>query len=175
MLESAVLPRIHPMRLRIAKAFNDPDYIFELKHDGFRALAYVEEGKCKLVSRNSNLFKSFESLKASLGKLRVQNAILDGEIICIDGHGISQFNQLFPRQGTPVFYAFDLLWLNHEDLRNVPLIERKERLRELIDRNKPERIIYAKHVEREGKLLFETFIWAELIGLTAPGERFGLA
>ncbi len=49
------------MRLRIAKPFNDPEYIFELKHDGFRALAYVEEGTCRLVSRNSNLFKSFES------------------------------------------------------------------------------------------------------------------
>jgi ATP-dependent DNA ligase len=65
------------MRLRIAKPFNDPDYIFELKHDGFRALAYVEEGKCRLVSRNSNLFKSFTSLKESLGKLRVQNAMPD--------------------------------------------------------------------------------------------------
>jgi hypothetical protein len=43
-----VLPRIHPMRLRIAKPFNDPDCIFELKHDGFRALAYIEEGKCRL-------------------------------------------------------------------------------------------------------------------------------
>jgi bifunctional non-homologous end joining protein LigD len=43
------------MRLRITKPFDDPDYIFELKHDGFRALAYVEEGKCRLVSRNSNL------------------------------------------------------------------------------------------------------------------------
>jgi hypothetical protein len=62
----AVLPRIHPIRLRIAKAFNDPGYIFELKHVGFRALAYVEEGECRLVSRNSNLFKSFESLKKSL-------------------------------------------------------------------------------------------------------------
>ena len=142
------------MRLRIAKPFSDPEYIFELKHDGFRALAYVEEGKCRLVSRNSNLLKSFESLKTSLGKLRVQNAILDGEIICIDGNGISQFNQLFSRQGTPVFYAFDLLWLNHEDLRNFLLIERKERLRELIERNKPERIICAQHVERDGKLLF---------------------
>ncbi|MGB2663046.1 MAG: hypothetical protein WAK48_03510 [Candidatus Acidiferrum sp.] len=96
-----------------------------LKHDGFRALTYVEEGKCKLVSRNSNLLKSFQSLKESLGKLRVQNAILDGEIICIDRNGISQFNELFSRQGTPVFYAFDLLWLNHEDLRNHPLIDWK--------------------------------------------------
>lgn len=97
------------MRLRIAKPFNDPDYIFELKHDGFRALAYVEEGPCRLVSRNSNLLKSFQTLKASLGKLRVQNAISDGEIICIDGHGISQFNKLFSQQGTPVLYVFDLL------------------------------------------------------------------
>lgn len=56
-----------------------------------------------------DLFKSFESLKKSLGKLRVQNAILDGEIICIDGHGISQFNKLFSQQGTPVLYVFDLL------------------------------------------------------------------
>ena len=82
-MTQSILPRIHPMRLRIAKPFNDPDYIFELKHDGFRALAYVEEGPCRLVSRNSNLLKSFRTLKASLGKLRVQNAILDGEIICI--------------------------------------------------------------------------------------------
>lgn len=78
MLESAVLPRIQPMRLRITKPFDDPDYIFELKHDGFRALAYIEEGACKLVSRNANQFKSFQSLKESLGKLKVRTAILDG-------------------------------------------------------------------------------------------------
>ena len=54
------------MRLRIAKSFNDPDYVFELKYDGIRALAYIEEGKCRLVSPNSNSFKSFESLKKSL-------------------------------------------------------------------------------------------------------------
>jgi bifunctional non-homologous end joining protein LigD len=162
-----VLPRIDPMRLRIAKVFNDPDYIFELKHDGFRALAYVEEGKCRLVSRNSNLFKSFESLKTSLGMLRVQNAILDGEIICIDSNGISQFNQLFSRQGTPVFYAFDLLRLNHEDLRDFPLIDRKQRLRELIERNKLERIIYAQHIEGDGKLLFEEICNNDLEGIVA--------
>ncbi|MGB2663155.1 MAG: hypothetical protein WAK48_04070 [Candidatus Acidiferrum sp.] len=173
LIPTLMLPRIHPMRLRIAKPFNDPEYIFELKHDGFRALAYVEEGKCRLISRNSNLFKSFESLKTSLGKLRVQNAILDGEIICIDGNGISQFNQLFSRQGTPVFYAFDLLWLNREDLRNFLLIERKERLRELIERNKPERIIYAQHVEREGKLLFEEICNNDLEGIVAK-RRHGI-
>ena len=78
------------MRLRlIAKPFDDPDYIFELKHDGFRALAYIDAGECKLVSRNLNYFKSFESLKKSLNKVPVRNAILDGEIVCLDSHGVS--------------------------------------------------------------------------------------
>ncbi len=78
------------MRLtRITKPFDDPEYIFELKHDGFRALAYIDAGECKLISRNLNRFKSFESLKKSLDKLPVQNAILDGEIVCLDSRGVS--------------------------------------------------------------------------------------
>ena len=56
-----VLPRIQPMRLsRIAKPFDDPDYVFELKHDGFRALAYIDASTCRLVSRNLNQFQSFD-------------------------------------------------------------------------------------------------------------------
>lgn len=93
------------MRLtRVAKAFDDPEYIFELKHDGFRAIAHIENGGCKLVSRNLNQFKLFESLKKSLTKLPVQNAILDGEIVCLDAKGVSQFNELFSRRGKLVFY-----------------------------------------------------------------------
>jgi bifunctional non-homologous end joining protein LigD len=96
------------MRLtRVAKPFDDPDYIFELKHDGFRAIAYIEAGECQLVSRNLNHFKSFGSLKESLGKIPVQNAILDGEVVCLDHNGVSQFNELMSRKGKPVFYAFD--------------------------------------------------------------------
>jgi ATP-dependent DNA ligase len=76
-----VLPRIQPMRLtRVANPFDDPEYLFELKHDGFRAIAFIEAGECKLVSRNSNQFKSFVSLKESLGKIPVKDAILDGEL-----------------------------------------------------------------------------------------------
>lgn len=76
-----MLPKILPMRLtRIAKPFDDPDYIFELKHDGFRAIAYIENSTCRIVSRNLNHFKSFDLLKKSLEKLPVQNAILDGEV-----------------------------------------------------------------------------------------------
>ena len=53
MVQKVVLPRIHPMRLRLVREpFDHPDYIFELKHDGFRAIAYLQNGESKLVSRN---------------------------------------------------------------------------------------------------------------------------
>ena len=143
------------MRLtRFPKAFDHPDYIFELKHDGFRAIAYIENGNCKLVSRNSNQFKSFTSLKDALGKLRVESAIMDGEVICIDRNGVSQFNALFSRKGRPVFYAFDLLWHDGEDLRKVPLIERKKRLRELVLNSGCNELIYAQHIETQGVAFF---------------------
>jgi bifunctional non-homologous end joining protein LigD len=122
------------MRLRLVKEpFDNPDYIFELKHDGFRALAYIDAGECRLVSRNLKSLR-FESLRAALGKLPVHNAIIDGEIVCLDGNGVSQFNALLTTKGrdAAAFYAFDLIWLNGADLRRTPLVKRKARLCELI-------------------------------------------
>jgi bifunctional non-homologous end joining protein LigD len=169
-----VLPRIQPMRLtRIAKAFDDPDFIFELKHDGFRAVAYIEAGECKLVSRNLKHFKSFDHLKKSLDKLPVQNAILDGEVVCFDSNGVSQFNELMSRKGEPVFYAFDLLWLNGDDLRSLPLIERKRRLHELVRTSRSHAIIYAQHIEDQGIGLFEEICSRDLEGIVAK-RRLGI-
>ena len=83
-----MLPRVHPMRLRLAKEpFDDPDYLYELKHDGFRALAYIERGECKLVYRNLEHLR-FNALEEALATLPVQNAIIDGEIVCIDAKGV---------------------------------------------------------------------------------------
>jgi bifunctional non-homologous end joining protein LigD len=105
-----MLPRVHPMRLRLVKEpFNDPDYNFELKHDGFRAIAYIEHGECKLVSRNLKHLR-FKALEEALATLPVQNAIIDGEIVCIDANGVSQFNELLNRKAEPVLYAF-VAWL----------------------------------------------------------------
>jgi bifunctional non-homologous end joining protein LigD len=88
------LPRIRPTRLRLVKEpFDHPDYVFELKHDGFRAITYIQNGECKLISGNQNNLR-FESLKRTLAKLPVENAIIDGEVICIDERGVSQFNWL---------------------------------------------------------------------------------
>ena len=67
------------MRLRLViEPFDNPDYIFELKHDGFRALAYIDAGECRLVSRNLKSLR-FESLRTALGKLPVKNAIIDAK------------------------------------------------------------------------------------------------
>ena len=167
-----MLPRIQPMRLtRIAKAFDDPDYVFELKHDGFRAIAYIEAGECKLVSRNLKHFKSFVSLKESLGKIPVKNSILDGEVVCLDSNGVSQFNELVSRKGKPVLYAFDLLWLNGDDLRSLPLIERKQRLHELVRGSRCHAIVYAQHIEGLGIGLFEEICARDLEGIVAKRKR----
>src|SRR6516162_1579316 len=142
------------MRLRLVREpFDHPDYIFELKHDGFRAIAYLQNGESKLVSRNQRNL-GFEALKRSLAKLPVENAILDGEVICVDAKGVSQFNQLLSRKGEPVFYAFDLLWLDGKDLGQMPLIERKMRLARLVRAAKCPRLLYAQHIEQRGKSLF---------------------
>jgi bifunctional non-homologous end joining protein LigD len=150
----------------VPKPFDDPDYIFELKHDGFRALAYIENGECKLISRNLNNLR-FNSLKTTLAKLPVQNAILDGEIVCLDKDGVSRFNELFNRGSEPVFYAFDLLWLNDDDARHSPLMTRKKRLQALVQSSRCERLMYAHHIERHGKRLFEEICARDLEGIVA--------
>jgi bifunctional non-homologous end joining protein LigD len=122
---------------------------------------------CKLVSRNSNQFKSFGSLRDSLSKIHAKNAILDGEVVCLDANGVSQFNDLLSRKGKPVFYAFDLMWLDGEDLRKLPLIERKQRLCNLVQRSKCERIIYAQHVETQGVAFFNEICSRDLEGIVA--------
>jgi bifunctional non-homologous end joining protein LigD len=155
----------------VKEPFDNPEYIFELKHDGFRALAYIENGECKLVSRNLNQFKSFNLLKKSLDKLPVQNAILDGEVVCLDSNGVSKFNELMSRKGKPAFYAFDLLWLNSDDLRSLPLIERKRRLHELVWGSRCHAIIYAQHIEDQGIRLFEEICARDLEGIVAKHKR----
>ena len=155
------------MRLRLVREPSDhPDYIFELKHDGFRAVAYLQHGECRLISRNQRNL-GFETLKRSLAELPVQNAIIDGEIICLDAKGVSQFNQLLSRKGEPVFYAFDLLWLDGEDLRRRPLVERKKRLARLVQAAKCPRLLYAQHIEQRGKSLFAEICARDLEGIVA--------
>lgn len=73
-----MLPRVTPIApTRIPTAFEDPDFVWELKHDGFRAVAYIESGSCRLISRKEIQYKSFAGLRTVMAKLPVKNAILD--------------------------------------------------------------------------------------------------
>jgi bifunctional non-homologous end joining protein LigD len=93
----------------------------ELKYDGFRALLEIDGADARLLSRNRNRFKHLDPLAAALAKrLRVTDAILDGEIICADETGRPIFLEMLRGRHPMCFVAFDLLWLNDEDLRHFP-------------------------------------------------------
>lgn len=84
---------------RRLKPFDSDDFIFELKIDGFRALAHIEDGRCNLVSRNGNTFHNFKALAQWIGgNLRVESAVLDGEIACVDDLGRPVFKDLLFRR-----------------------------------------------------------------------------
>jgi bifunctional non-homologous end joining protein LigD len=165
------LPVFQPLPLdRSRSAFSHPDWLFEVKWDGFRSLVYIDDGDCKLVSRNGNQFKSFAVLNASLlAELSVRSAVLDGEIICLDEDGRPQFRDLLFRRGQPRFMAFDLLFINGEDLQYSPLIERKKRLRAVVPvvPKDCERLLYCDHVEQDGEGLFRLACHNDLEGIVA--------
>src|SRR3989442_6680568 len=101
-LEITMLPAFQPMPLgRRVLPFDHPDWIFELKYDGFRSLAIIENGRGQLVSRNGHPFASFAELgKQIAGSLRNEKiAVLDGEIVCVDEHGRPQFRDLLFHPG----------------------------------------------------------------------------
>ncbi len=152
-------------------AFSHPDWVFEIKYDGFRGLAYVEEEHARLLSRRGNQYRSFSDLSSWSGRhVNVENAVLDGEIVCLDSDGRSQFNDLLYRRAEPYFYAFDLLWLNGRDLRDQPLLKRKELLRSIIPAA-PSRVLYSDHLDREGQQLFDFACQHDLEGIVAKWKH----
>jgi bifunctional non-homologous end joining protein LigD len=134
------------MRLsRRPEPFDSDDYIL----DRWLPFARLRRGRpCDLISRNGNTFRNFKDLAQWIGEnLRVENAVLDGEIACVDDSGCSVFNDLLFRRRDCVYFAFDLLFLNGEDLRALPLIDRKVRLKQLL-RRKRSPLLYVDHIER---------------------------
>jgi len=139
--------------------------VYEIKMDGWRCLAYIENGVCRLISRKQNQFKSFSPLAASVAKLKVQNAIID-EVVCLDKDGKSVFLDLMRRKReAAILYCFDLLVVNGEDLRALPLLERKQRLQRLIRGQAG--LLYAEHVLHNGVALFQAICDKDLEGIVA--------
>jgi len=105
------------------------DHVFEVKYDGYRALAAIAGGELSLRSRNDlDLAARFPSVAEGLRRLRVKEAVLDGEIVSLDQRNRSSFERLLEGEGLLAFVAFDILWLDGEDLRGLPLEERREYL-----------------------------------------------
>ena len=164
--KGAMPSRLEPMLATLAdRPFSDPNWLFEIKWDGVRALARIENGDLALRSRNAvDTAKRYPELASLPKALAARQAILDGEIVALDPQGHSNFERLQERMhvrapgehlvaGIPVVYfAFDLLYCDGYDLREAPLFERKQLLQRLLYTS--ERFRYADHQLEHGKELF---------------------
>jgi bifunctional non-homologous end joining protein LigD len=163
---TSTFPRITPIiPIRRSGVLNHADWVYELKYDGFRALAYVGEGQCRLISRKGNQLKRLDDLCRSIpAEVKARDAVIDGEVVALSDSGMPTFYNLLKRRSRIVYFAFDLLWLNGEDLRELPLLERKKLLRSLIPR-KSSCVGYVRSVNRGAKRLFELVTANDLEGL----------
>src|SRR5215472_6946663 len=105
---------------------------------GSEASNYLEHGRSRLISRNGHIFDRFDALAGQVtAALAVDDAIIDGEIIAADETGRPQFYDLLRRARAPAYVAFDLLWRDGVDLRQLPLHERRKRLRAVLPEASP--------------------------------------
>lgn len=145
-----MLARIHP------EPFDDPQWIFEIKWDGYRALAEVRDDHISLYSRKGTSFLDrFPEIGEELSQID-HSLILDGEIVAVDHQGIARFpliSESSPREHPILYYIFDLLYLDGMDLRHKPLIKRKEILKTLIPDSRHLR--YVDHIEESGVSFFQ--------------------
>lgn len=164
----------------IEKPFDGDDWLFEIKWDGYRAVAFIENGKVRLVSRNQNdLTHRYPELRDLAKSVKAKNAILDGEVVALDEQGRPSFSLMQQRTGfrpggrrgvinadvQVLYYAFDLLYLDGYDWRKVPLEERKKKLASILTTG--DGLRYSDHYEKQGKALFEIAREKNLEGIVA--------
>lgn len=162
-------------------AFNDDEWLFEVKWDGYRALAFLRKGKAELRSRNNLSFsEKYYPITKTVAALPFE-AVLDGEIIAVNNEGNADFQLLQSWQktgkGDLIYYVFDILWINGYGLTGLPLIERKTLLESIIP--KEGNVRYSDHVESKGLDFFRVASQKGLEGIIAkktgspyePGKR----
>jgi bifunctional non-homologous end joining protein LigD len=173
---------IHPMlATSIDAPFDNPDWLFEIKWDGYRAIAFLEKNQIRLVSRNQNdLTAQYPDLHDLSKFLNAKTAILDGEIVALDEHGRSSFSLMQQRTGfrergrraaaqpevRVLYYAFDLIYLDGYDLRRVPLEQRKQELASLLNPSN-DTIRLSDHFVANGQALFNVARQKGLEGILA--------
>jgi bifunctional non-homologous end joining protein LigD len=186
--KTAPLPqKIEPMLATLAtKPFNDEDWLFEVKWDGFRVQAVVDAGKVRILTRNLNDAATyFPRLLGSPGRwIEADQAIIDGEVVAIDEDGRPDFSLLQTKLGDKeanglLYQAFDLLYLDGRSLLDVPLEDRKRLLRSVLKEHP--RVRFASHVVGDGTAFFEAAGKIGVEGMVAklrrsryePGKRTG--
>src|SRR5437899_1638019 len=171
--------RVEPMLATLAdRPFSDPHWLFEIKWDGVRALARIENGALTLRSRNRiDITQRYPEMASLPTALAARDAILDGEIVALDAQGRGDFERLQERmhvrapsenlvaQIPVVYFAFDLLYCDGYDLREAPLLERKQLLQRLLYTS--ERFRYADHQLEHGRELFDLATQNGLEGIVA--------
>lgn len=148
----------------VDEPFDNENWNFEIKWDGYRALSYIHHGEVEISSRNNKSFNDKFYVIYDTLKKWATDAVIDGEIIVVNEKGISDFSALqnwrSEADGTLIYYVFDLLWYNGKSLMNEPLLKRRELLKEILPAG--ERILYSDDIEKEGITFFKT---AEKMGL----------
>jgi bifunctional non-homologous end joining protein LigD len=166
------LPRTQPLALAMVVEVppEGDEWLHEIKHDGYRIVARIEEGEVRLVSRNAKDWtKEFPQVARAVSRLPAGTALLDGEVAAVLPNGATSFHALQRRaEGkTPlVYFAFDLLHLDGWDLRGVKLEDRKEVLRRLLE-SAPEGLRFSDHVRGQGPAFFEKAREAGLEGVVS--------
>ncbi len=159
---------IEPMLCeRAYEPFDGEDWLFELKWDGYRIIAFKKKAEIRLQSRkNQNYSAKYATVIDALKKIK-HDIVLDGEVIVFNDEGKPDFSalQLYKGQGLLQYYVFDVLWLDGYDLMSVPLIERKQLLKTLVQKN--DTIHYLDHIEEKGKDFFELVKQRQLEGIVA--------
>ena len=156
-----------------------PGWLFEVKWDGYRAIATVRGGDATLTSRRGNdLTERFPTVARALGRAtRSPDCVLDGEVCALDDEGRSSFSVMQQGSGPLVFYAFDVLEVDGEPLLDLPLTERRKRLEALLDRRNT--TVRLSEAFDDGEALFEAAEQQRLEGIIAkkadsryqPGKR----
>jgi len=170
----AILIYTVPLPKRAAP-FDAPEWLFELKYDGYRSLAVLEHGRAQLLSRDGHPFASFSALAESISdSLPNARAVIDGEICSLDRRGRPQFkNLLFRRGNPPCFFAFDLLTCDRKDLRTERLLDRKQELRRLLAQLPADApLTYTEYIDGCGMALFQRVCELDLEGIVAK-QKFG--
>jgi bifunctional non-homologous end joining protein LigD len=165
----------------VDKPFDGEEWLFEVKWDGYRAIAFLESGSLRLVSRNQNdMTAGYPELRSIPDSIKARTAILDGEIVALDEQGRPSFSLMQQRTGVghggrrirhtrddipAMYYVFDLLYLDGYNLMQVELEQRKQLLASILAPG--DLIRYSDHYVGNGIALFEAAAQRDLEGIVA--------